>query len=120
MDWTLRNFDSLTPYELYAILRLRSEVFVVEQTCIFLDMDNNDQQCYHLMGWQDDLLYAYALADARNQKSLNEAFPGLEEVYQNSLRWDSIGRGVRVAFPSFTQLHEEIGEPWKVALFPHE
>jgi len=59
MDWTLRNFDSLTPYELYAILRLRSEVFVVEQTCIFLDMDNNDQQCYHLMGWQDDLLYAY-------------------------------------------------------------
>jgi hypothetical protein len=68
----------------------------------------------------DDLLYAYALADARNQKSLNEAFPGLEEVYQNSLRWDSIGRGVRVAFPSFTQLHEEIGEPWKVALFPHE
>ena len=59
MDWTLRNFDSLTPHELYAILRLRSEVFVVEQTCIFLDMDNNDQQCYHLMGWQDDLLYAY-------------------------------------------------------------
>jgi len=68
----------------------------------------------------DDVLYAYALADARNQKSLNEAFPGLEEVYQNSLRWDSIDRGICAAFPSFVRLHEEIGEPWNVELFPHE
>lgn len=66
----------------------------------------------------DDLLYAYALADAHNQKSLNEAFSGLEEMYQNSLRWDSIDRGIRAAFPSFVRLNEEIGESWKVDLFP--
>ena len=59
MNWTLKTFDSLTPYELYAILRLRTEVFVVEQTCVFQDMDNKDQLCYHLMGWKDDLLIAY-------------------------------------------------------------
>ena len=59
MTWTLKTFDSLTPYELYAILRLRTEVFVVEQTCVFQDMDNKDQLCYHLMGWKDDLLIAY-------------------------------------------------------------
>jgi ElaA protein len=50
--WTLKTFDQLTPDELYAILRLRSEVFVVEQNCVFLDMDDKDQHCHHLMGWQ--------------------------------------------------------------------
>ena len=59
MTWKLKTFDSLTLYELYAILRLRTEVFVVEQTCVFQDMDNKDQHCYHLMGWRDDLLIAY-------------------------------------------------------------
>ena len=59
MIWKLRNFDSLTTYELYAILRLRTEVFVVEQMCVFQDMDNKDQHCYHLMGWKDNLLIAY-------------------------------------------------------------
>ena len=50
--WTLKTFDQLTPQELYAILRLRSEVFVVEQNCVFLDMDDKDEYCHHLMGWQ--------------------------------------------------------------------
>ena len=57
--WQLKKFDSLTPRELYAILRLRTEVFVVEQTCIFQDMDNKDQSSYHLMGWEKDDLVAY-------------------------------------------------------------
>jgi len=59
MNWILKKFDALTPYELYAILRLRSEVFVVEQNCVFQDMDNKDQECYHLMGWIDQHLAAY-------------------------------------------------------------
>ena len=57
--WQLKKFDSLTPHELYTILRLRTEVFVVEQTCIFQDMDNKDQSSYHLMGWEKDNLVAY-------------------------------------------------------------
>jgi ElaA protein len=59
ITWILKPFDSLTVNELYAILRLRSEVFVVEQNCVFQDMDNKDQQCHHLMGWKDNLLAAY-------------------------------------------------------------
>lgn len=59
ITWQLKKFDSLTPYELYAILRLRTEVFVVEQACIFQDMDNKDQLSYHLMGWKNDTLVAY-------------------------------------------------------------
>jgi ElaA protein len=59
MNWTIKKFDELTNHELYAILRLRTEVFVVEQNCVFQDMDNKDQMSYHLMGWQDDQLAAY-------------------------------------------------------------
>lgn len=50
--WTLKTFDELTPQELYAILKLRSEVFVVEQNCVFLDMDDKDEYCHHLLGWR--------------------------------------------------------------------
>ena len=59
ISWIVRKFDDLTVQELYAILRLRSEVFVVEQNCVFQDMDNKDQSSWHLMGWQGDLLVAY-------------------------------------------------------------
>lgn len=59
INWTIKKFDELTPHELYAILRLRSEVFVVEQNCVFLDMDNKDQLCYHLLAWDNDLLAGY-------------------------------------------------------------
>lgn len=59
ITWTIKKFDELTPHELYAALRLRSEVFVVEQNCVFLDIDNKDQSSYHLMGWKDDKLLAY-------------------------------------------------------------
>jgi ElaA protein len=59
MIWTTKNFADLSPDELYAILRLRSEVFVVEQNCVFQDMDNKDQKSWHLMGWENDVLIAY-------------------------------------------------------------
>jgi ElaA protein len=55
-----KPFESLTPKELYALLRLRSEIFVVEQNCVFLDMDNNDQAAQHLMLYHNKELMAYA------------------------------------------------------------
>src|SRR6185437_13912120 len=60
LNWTCRKFSELTADELYAILRLRSEVFVVEQNCVFLDMDNKDQQCHHLCGWENGSLLGYS------------------------------------------------------------
>jgi len=59
-NWTYKEFNALTPPELYAILRLRTEVFVVEQNCVFQDMDGKDAFCHHLMCWQADNLMAYA------------------------------------------------------------
>jgi ElaA protein len=51
-----KAFKDLSPKELYDILRLRSEVFVVEQNCVFLDMDNKDQYCDHVMIYTDKLV----------------------------------------------------------------
>lgn len=48
MEWKLKKFDDLTSDELYGILKLRSEVFVVEQDCIYQDLDDKDQLSYHL------------------------------------------------------------------------
>lgn len=60
MNWQVKPFCELTSAELYEILRLRSNVFVVEQHCVFLDMDNKDQQCLHLLGYVNDRLAAYS------------------------------------------------------------
>ena len=59
INWVCKPFDELRGNELYALLRLRSEVFVVEQQCVFLDADNKDQESYHLMGWRENILVAY-------------------------------------------------------------
>jgi ElaA protein len=59
LHWLLKRFDELTPYQLYAILQLRNEVFVVEQNCVFQDADDKDQDSYHLMGFIDNKLVAY-------------------------------------------------------------
>jgi len=48
--WTCKTFDQLSRDELYEILRLRSAVFVVEQQCVYQDVDNFDQAAHHVMG----------------------------------------------------------------------
>lgn len=57
--WLLKKFQELTPYQLYAVLQLRNEVFVVEQNCVFQDADDKDQNSHHLMGFHNDKLIAY-------------------------------------------------------------
>ncbi len=66
LTWQWRHFHDLGATDVYALLALRQEVFVVEQQCIFPDIDWHDQQAHHLLGWrvrgEDDdtpLLAAY-------------------------------------------------------------
>lgn len=56
---SLKTFHELRVDELYDLLRLRSEVFVVEQNCVFLDLDDKDQKCFHLLLYQENELVAY-------------------------------------------------------------
>ena len=60
LQWSCKRFEELTNYELYELLRLRNEVFVLEQKCIFLDQDNKDQKCHHILGADGGNLMAYA------------------------------------------------------------
>jgi ElaA protein len=58
--WILKPFAELTPFELYCILQLRNEVFIVEQNCPYQDLDNKDLKSWHLMALDDDKLVAYS------------------------------------------------------------
>ncbi|MEG1256113.1 GNAT family N-acetyltransferase [Clostridium sp.] len=59
MSFKIKRFNELTTNELYKILRARSEVFVVEQTCIYQDCDNKDYNAYHLYLEEDNEVIAY-------------------------------------------------------------
>ena len=60
LQWRCLPFHALSADTLYRLLRLRSEVFVVEQACIFQDMDGADPKAMHLLGVQHGQLQAYA------------------------------------------------------------
>lgn len=56
--WSWRKFDQLTVRELEAIYKLRQQVFIVEQDCIYLDIDGKDEHALHLMAWLKGKLVA--------------------------------------------------------------
>ncbi len=60
MNWVVKTFEELSKSELYSILQLRAEVFVVEQNCAYQDMDGTDQKSIHLFGIENDKVLAYA------------------------------------------------------------
>ena len=55
-----KTFNQLDVNELYAILQLRTEIFVVEQDCVFQDMDGKDQKALHVLGIYNHKIVAYA------------------------------------------------------------
>jgi ElaA protein len=59
MDTEVKLFEQLSVQELYAILQLRTAVFVVEQDCVYQDMDGKDQVALHVLGKEDGKLVAY-------------------------------------------------------------
>ncbi len=60
LEWKIKRFNELSLDELYNLLRLRSEVFVVEQNCVYQDIDNKDAKAIHLIGQLENEIIAYA------------------------------------------------------------
>ena len=97
METRLRTFDELSAAELYDLLRLRAEVFVVEQQCIYLDPDGKDSRALHLLGYEGNELAActrlFAPGDYFEEASIgrvavNQEFRGLglgREIMEASL-----------------------------------
>jgi ElaA protein len=104
--WQTGVFSALSNTELYALLRLRQEVFSLEQNCIYLDLDNLDQPATHMLCWQGSELLAY-------QRCLP---PGLN--YPDS----SLGRIVVCQAARGTQLGRELvrrGMDYNLLNWPH-
>ena len=55
----IKSFKELTKDHLYKLLQLRSEVFVVEQDCVYQDIDGKDQKALHVLGFKNDKIIAY-------------------------------------------------------------
>lgn len=60
IQFRIKTFNKLTLSELYAIMDLRSRVFVVEQNCVYQDLDNKDQKALHLIGETENKIVAYS------------------------------------------------------------
>lgn len=60
IHWKIKSFEDLSVHELYDILRLRSEIFVVEQNCVYLDLDGKDKKGLHLLGEFEGKIVAYS------------------------------------------------------------
>ncbi|MGX1928031.1 GNAT family N-acetyltransferase [Flagellimonas sp. 2504JD4-2] len=59
MEISTKTFDELSNKELYQILQLRSEVFVVEQDCVYQDVDGKDEKALHVIGTKNEKVVAY-------------------------------------------------------------
>ncbi|MGB1270243.1 MAG: GNAT family N-acetyltransferase [Flavobacteriaceae bacterium] len=60
MKISIKTFQELTTTELYDLLQLRSEVFVVEQDCVYQDVDGKDDKALHVMGYKNNVLIGYS------------------------------------------------------------
>lgn len=59
LEWKIKTFEALSVHELYDLLKLRSEIFVLEQNCVYLDLDGKDKQALHLFGEFEGKIVAY-------------------------------------------------------------
>lgn len=80
--WQWSRFSELTPADLYAVVRLREAVFIVEQNCPYPDSDGRDPNAWHLLGWEE--------------RSSGRALVAYARIFEPGVRYDegSIGRVV--------------------------
>ena len=70
MKIAVKRFKELSVEEIYQILRIRSEVFVIEQKCIYEDIDGKDEKAMHVMGKNNNEIIAYTRILEGSSKSL--------------------------------------------------
>jgi ElaA protein len=95
MEINIKSFQDLTTEELYAILQLRTEVFVVEQDCVYQDMDGKDSKALHIIGKNRDEIIAYTRI-FRPGDYMNQACIG-RVVVKKSERQGGFGKEIMLA-----------------------
>jgi ElaA protein len=103
MELIVKHFDELSTVELYEILKTRAEIFVVEQDCVYQDLDDRDQNAIHVFCWNDDGRVAGCLRvfmkDAENGVAQIGRVVTLE--HGKGLGGRLLHEGVQVAVSSF-------------------
>jgi len=105
--WQCKHFTDLSNSELYKILQLRSEVFIVEQNCAYQDLDDKDLKAYHYSGWEDDKIIAYTRLLAKGISYHDAASIG-RVVTAKSIRGKNIGK--QLMRNSIDQIHYLFGD----------
>lgn len=106
IEWICKHHSDLGKEQLYALLKLRSEVFVVEQKCAYPDLDGQDLDgdTHHLMGWDNDQLVAYLrLLDPQSQGG---------DVVIGRVVTAPAGRGKGLGHKMMEQALKQAGKHW--------
>lgn len=110
METVVKKFEELTLWELYEILRIRSEVFVVEQNCVYQDLDEIDQEAYHVYLKENGKIWAY-LRVIDKGKRLDEVSIGrvISLKRRCGLGGKLMAEGIKVAEEKFGAKRIKIG-----------
>lgn len=106
MDITVKTFEELNTTEFYNILQLRSEVFVVEQDCVYQDLDGKDQNALHVIGTKNNNVIAYTRIFKAGDY-FKEASIGRVVVAQDERRY---GYGKVIMHASIQAVRQRLGE----------
>ena len=105
ISWVHKYYNNLLRDELYEILRLRQEVFIIEQNCNYLDADNYDKQSLHLMGYKKNQLIAYMRILPEKVLYLNTSFGRIlvkKEYRDLGIGKELLKRGIDLCSPNKT------------------
>jgi len=91
ITWQSKFFTDLSNWELYKILQLRSEVFIVEQNCAYQDLDDKDLKAHHYSGWENGSVIAYTRLLAKGISYEDAASIG-RVVTAPSVRGKNVGK----------------------------
>lgn len=106
MFFQTKSFGELTTKELYSLLQLRAEIFVVEQNCVYQDLDGLDERSIHLLGYEDRSLLAYL--------RMYEMNPGLIKISRVLSRTHGQGHGGLLLYEALKLIRDG-----KLTLFEH-
>ena len=106
MNINVKKFEELSIDELYGILQLRAEVFVVEQGCVYQDLDGKDQKALHIIGTKNNEVVAYTRI-FKSGDYFKEASIG-RVVVKNTER--KYGYGYKIMIASIKAVHEHLNE----------
>jgi ElaA protein len=140
MEFIIKYFNELTIHELYGILQLRSEVFVVEQDCIYQDLDFKDQKALHFFGYKNDKIVAYTrifkagdyfdnasigrVIIAKSERKFgfgHDLIKGSIDVIKTEFKVDKITISAQLYLKNFYQMHHffQVGEGYLEDGIPH-